>query len=220
MSFLDDVSEKIYDNLTLEESIIEISKLPSAWEQYSKGLKNAGEFIFFEYEEERKYYRENKKINEDRTYLFTIPSEICRMLFGYSLETLLKGVLLKEKSTVEKVYKNNKITWSNVGINNPHDLIQLCIKGEINLNNEEKILLKAYKESITCAGRYPLTKDFKNIPEYSKILSNDIKDLTELNDIYKAIEEISNKFTGSPLVKNEYERYNYIYLKILKKYNE
>lgn len=78
------------------------------------------------------------------------------MLIGYTLETLLKGIIVAKG---HNCIVNSKFVGFGV---NGHDLIALANKAEVSFDNEQSKILKLLTEHTTWAGRYPIAVKWQN----------------------------------------------------------
>lgn len=90
----------------------------------------------------------------DEEFLFTYDMEIIPiyyLLIGFAFENLLKAILIERT-----LKKEEKPITKFPNLLKDHDLLNLCNKARINLENEEEVLLKDISDYIIWEGRYPI----------------------------------------------------------------
>ncbi|MFC1666188.1 hypothetical protein ACFLZF_00555 [Nanoarchaeota archaeon] len=99
----------------------------------------------------------NKQIQPRFPVFFT--ARIIRMLFSFSLENLVKRLLIKQNSN-KYFNKEGNINFGRKA----HDLVRLFTEAQIKLNDEEKMYLEIWTKCAIFAGRYPIAKNEHDFP--------------------------------------------------------
>ncbi|WP_103864809.1 hypothetical protein [Aquimarina sp. I32.4] len=133
-----------------KEYTFAVDSLPINWLDYSEELKETAELIFSDAGWEiNRFPSTDKTIRLERAYFLN---------YGFSIENLLKGLLIAENY---ELISNGKISPE---ISTKHDLVQLSEKVEsIDFNEKEIELLKTLSEAIPYWGRYPIPKKFTKV---------------------------------------------------------
>ncbi|HRP53743.1 MAG TPA: hypothetical protein PLI97_09580 [Fluviicola sp.] len=132
--------------MTKEEYTFELEASPFSWFIYSQELYNAGNVLY-----QNRYLEINSFPNLDSKHGLMNSSYL---LFGYSLENVIKGILIAKKPDLINDFRMNlKITKG-------HDLVNL-VKDLNNLTKQDKKILKLLSDIIPNWGRYPVSKDSK-----------------------------------------------------------
>ncbi len=138
---------------------------PLQWIEYAEELRDASEAIWKESENTKVFNAYPKPITKpglSRVYFLNI---------GYSLENLLKGLLITENPDL---IKDGKIESSISSGHRLHELAAL-IKS-ISFNREEIELFKILSTAIPSWSRYPIPKKWQ-INTTEKIINRDVRDL-------------------------------------------
>ncbi len=133
--------EKIYNRL---------KDSPTAFAFTSLDLRTASEVLFEKYRNNR--FPDGEPIDCDCERL-EIPAT---MLFGYSMENLIKGFLVKMHGGFENAKKNVNAARPNAW---NHDLAALGEATGFSLSADQKLWLETLTAVITWAGRYPTPKN-------------------------------------------------------------
>lgn len=88
-----------------------------------------------------------------------------RMLMGFSLENLVKALILQDPSKADKVFaKEGNLHWAVAS----HDLPKLFAEAGQDFDDQELIFLELWTTCSTWAGRYPLPKNENEFPRQRK----------------------------------------------------
>lgn len=162
------------NNLFLKASIImditnEIFSYPY-WIQNSDRLKYSADILI-----ERLPVLMNSSEEKDdyKNYTCKVRSilETNLLLLGYSIENLLKGLLIyqfkKNNAFLENVSFDFliKTVWR---VKNSHDLLKLARSAKISLSENEKSLLEKLSKYSTWGGRYHIPKDSEGIDKVKR----------------------------------------------------
>jgi hypothetical protein len=178
---------------------------PSSWERYARLLKRAADIIFEVYKvpydklcsRQYPYYEMNVDFGQDDEDIHL--KEIYYMLLGYSIENLVKAIIMithRENLTEEGLSKINK-----------HETYDLLNENGITEFREYDAILKVMAEYTKWKGRYPVPlkqeyfswsldmfdpKDANNLYEklYRRLnLEKRLKDLRDKHKIDKSLKE-------------------------------
>lgn len=125
---------------------------PKLWLAYAHSLKNSADVIF------------NENIlafNQDNPKYIQV--NVSKMLYGFSLENLIKAVIISSDSNPSRFFQDGKLQF----IKN-HNLIQLIEQTKYKPKEEENDLLELLTICSTWAGRYPIPVNAKNLPDQRK----------------------------------------------------
>jgi hypothetical protein len=90
-----------------------------------------------------------------------------RMLMGFSLENLVKAVLLQDPEKYREVFaKEGNLTWVKDG----HNLLKLFEDADVASSKLERTYLEAWQTCTLWAGRYPLPTKEIHLPRQRKPL--------------------------------------------------
>jgi len=90
-----------------------------------------------------------------------------RMLIGFSLENIVKAILLLDKERVSKVFqKDGKLSWDKDG----HNLIKLYEQTDLEITDVEAFFLELWQTCSLWAGRYPISTNEHHIPRKRKAM--------------------------------------------------
>ena len=150
--------------------------------------------LLFQYEEEVrvKIFIEKKPT---RLPLFWTAGQ-ARMLIGFSLENLLKAILLKNPDHLQKVFsKEGKLSWGNDG----HNLVKLSSEAGISWSDTQHRYLELWQMCSTWAGRYPIPTNENQLPRQRKEMpSRDAFKKRSIKRLKKAIDN-NDPFKGAEL---------------------
>lgn len=138
---------------------------PIQWVEYAEELRDASEVIWKESGNTKVFNAYPKPITKpglSRVYFLNI---------GYSLENLLKGLLITENPDL---VKDGKIDPSISSGHRLHELANLVISFSFDL--EEMELFKLLSEAIPSWSRYPIPKKWQ-INTSEKIINQDVRKL-------------------------------------------
>lgn len=145
--------------------------LPEEWFDYARELKEASDDLW---EMSNKthivFQTENKnisKLNYSRTFF---------LLNGFSIENLLKGILISEKPNL---IAGGKISSE---ISSGHNLIKLSQKIlSINFTNRDNEIMQLLSEVVPYWGKYPIPKKYSDLVDETFFNNDFKKDLDLLN---------------------------------------
>ncbi|MEK8018399.1 MAG: hypothetical protein VSS75_016135 [Candidatus Parabeggiatoa sp.] len=141
-----DESHKEYWNDNLDKTI----KSPTSWEISSSQLFRAAGILWKTSEEDLQnlFSEERNELKPDDTLKqFNKIGSVAMMLYGLSIENLLKAVLIKKGDAFKE---NGKFKYAH------HCLLDLIKKADIGITEKERLLLEKLEKFILWAGRYPL----------------------------------------------------------------
>ncbi len=123
---------------------------PTVWKNEAIKLRYSCEILRHNNEHLRKVIFDKKGTAITPNFCST---GVERMLLGFSLENLIKAVILQEEKHQETVFKNTgKLSWERKG----HDLIELFETADVSTSEEEQVYLQLWQTCAVWAGRYPL----------------------------------------------------------------
>ncbi|OPX54320.1 hypothetical protein SAMN02745127_02977 [Oceanospirillum multiglobuliferum] len=137
---------------------------PISWINTAHNLKSSYQVLF-----------ENSKLvisfdNNERDPLLKTPfwsAGTERMLIGFSLENMVKAILLLDKKVLDDAFKKEgKLSWGKDG----HNLIKLYGQTNIELTPLEIRYLELWQICSLWAGRYPISINENHIPRNRKSL--------------------------------------------------
>lgn len=146
---------------------------PDVWYFHSELIKNSGDILY------EQYIKEDNNVEKKPSY-----HNYIRLTYGYSLENLMKGILIKTKkeSDFENGFppdlKNHNLKY----------LYKLLIEKKL-LNSESdrflhEFYLKLFTSCIESYGRYPIPTNKEKLPKrllYEKRKYKDIKNYEKIN---------------------------------------
>jgi len=148
-------------NKKITEYIINAS--PTQWIEYSEELRDSSELIWKESENTKvhnNFPRRQDKPGLSRTYFLNI---------GFSIENLIKGLLISEKPDY---LKDGRISSE---ISSGHNLENLALKiSTLSFNEEEIQFLKTLSKALPNWSRYPIPKKWE-IENREKVLDENIR---------------------------------------------
>jgi hypothetical protein len=155
---------KFEDN---KQYTFDVDSAPIAWLDYSEELKEIAELIFSSSSSEINRYPENKNgLRLERGYFLN---------YGFSIENILKGLLISENNSY---VSNGKLSTD---ISSNHNLIGLIDEiDSISFNKNERKLLSILSDAIPYWGRYPIPKKFTKVStkfELTEKVNQDLNDL-------------------------------------------
>ncbi|AIZ42688.1 hypothetical protein [Cellulophaga baltica] len=155
---------KFEDN---KEYPFDVDSAPIAWLDYSEELKEIAELIYSNSSFEINRYPENEKtFRLERGYFLN---------YGFSIENILKGLLISENNSY---VSNGKLSPE---ISSNHNLEVLISKIEsISFNKKERKLLSILSDAIPYWGRYPIPKKHTKISPRFTLTDQVDKDLNTL----------------------------------------
>ena len=133
------------------------------WKSFAVETKCCADFLL------RKYMNVIRSSDKDDQFRAFFGYKYVRMLSGYALENLIKGLLLSgpEKETY---IKNDQVTFGN----NCHNLIWLLQKLGVSASDEENFYLEAWSISAEWYGKYPFPLGMNKVmPEYQSLASSE-----------------------------------------------
>lgn len=140
-----------------------------AWGRFADGLRTAAEVLWTTRSQARDHSGEpvepqNEQLDTPAT-----------MLYGFALENLIKGYLIKKHGGFSKARSSHGVAWSR------HRIHDLATATGFSLDDNQRLLLKSLEAFIRWAGRYPvplkreeftLPKQYRcgcNITQHSRI---------------------------------------------------
>lgn len=145
----------------MKEKIEEFIRLasPPQWVEYSQELKDTSELIWAESSETKQLISWPKKIEKPGL------SRVYFLIAGYSIENLLKGLLISEDSNH---LREGKISRE---ISSGHRLDDLASKiASLSFSKKEIDFLKLLSDAIPSWSRYPIPKRWEHVKD-EKILA-------------------------------------------------
>jgi len=135
---------------------------PDVWISEAVNLRNSTEaLILYDHKTFNDIFV--KKQQPALTAFFSARVE--RMLMGFSLENLVKALLLQDKENIKKVFaKDHNLKWGKDG----HNLLKLFQEAKINTDLSEKVFLELWQTCAIWAGRYPMPANENNLPPQRK----------------------------------------------------
>ncbi len=124
------------------DKLNEFAKLPIVWEWSSSALFRAADILWKMFEEDVKN-RIDLKVGDK---LEPEIGPVAMMLYGLSIENLLKSVLIKKGGAFNE---NGKFKYAS------HLLLNLMEKANIEITEEENFLLERLEQYIIWCGKYP-----------------------------------------------------------------
>lgn len=159
----------------------ELEASPYSWMIYAQELHEAANIII----QNSTYSINNFPNLENRKTL----QNAFFLNFGFSIENLMKGIAIAEKPEKIADFKISRTISTN------HDLLNLLREIEtIELNKNEKKLLKVLGKAIPTWGRYPIPKSYGKIENktyYSKKIHQDLENLWDklIRHLYSQIKD-------------------------------
>lgn len=151
--------------------------LPENWLDYAMELRDASNYIWENNSEVSAIYKDG-----DEYYPKPYYSRSSFLLFAFSIENLLKGILISENP---KLISNGKISKK---IANGHNLIELAEKiTSINFTKEDETTLEILASLIPDWGKYPIPKSHSHIKD-EQIYTESTK--MKLNILFERLEEL------------------------------
>ncbi len=130
---------------------------PRVWTNEAINLKYSSK-VLLSYDDEVRECVFDKKTKPRFPVFWT--ARIIRMLFCYSLENLVKCILVQNDP--DKYFKKDgSITFGKIG----HDLVKLFSEAGIETNEEEKRYLEIWSKCAVYAGKYPIAKNENQFPD-------------------------------------------------------
>jgi hypothetical protein len=135
-----------------------IASKPQVWINEAINLRNAAEVLFL-YDKEVFQRIFEEKSSTRLPAFFT--ARIERMLMGFSLENLIKAILLQTPTKIQEVFvEEGRLSWGKDG----HNLLRLFKEAKIEISNLEEKYLAVWQECAIWAGRYPLPVNESGLP--------------------------------------------------------
>ena len=145
----------------------DVDSAPHSWLDYSEELKEISELIFSNSDFEINRYPENEKgLRLERGYFLN---------YGFSIENLLKGLLISENNSY---VSNGKISNK---ISSNHNLESLIDKiDSLSFDKNERKLLRILSDAIPYWSRYPIPKKYTKISTKFKLTQKVNENLNDL----------------------------------------
>lgn len=155
---------KFEDN---KEYTFDVDSAPIAWLDYSEELKEISELIYKNSSFEINRYPENEKtLRLERGYFLN---------YGFSIENILKGLLISENNSY---VSDGKISHE---ISSNHNLESLVNKIEsLSFDKKERKLLSMLSDAIPYWGRYPIPKKYTKVSIRYTLTEQVNKELNDL----------------------------------------
>lgn len=135
---------------------------PRAWISHAINLRYSAEALFLYDADLISRLFETKE--EQLLPAFFSPN-VERMLMGFSLENLLKALILMNPTNARRAFaKEGKLSWGLAS----HDLSKLAAVAHVALSDKEEHLLDVLSTCATWAGRYPLPMNEYQLPRMRK----------------------------------------------------
>lgn len=132
---------------------------PEIWISEATNLKNTAELL---YEHEKLQMTNSSSLPDKLKTGAFFRGRIIRMMIGFSIENLLKGLIFQIEEEREKVLrKDGNIRWD---AKKSHDLIYLSNLSSTSFDEEEKKKLELWQVCAVWAGRYPIPKNENELP--------------------------------------------------------
>ena len=167
---------------------------PKAWLYQAQNLRGSLEALLL-HDRQIFDYIFNKKTQ--RTHPILRLSGVERMLIGFSLENLIKAVILQDPKKANQAFaKKGNLRWIVLS----HNLQKLCKEAKVDFDEQELIFLNLWTTCSTWAGRYPLPKNENELPRHRKpVKSSDELLNSRIQEIEKSIS------SGIPLQIEQYD---------------
>lgn len=131
---------------------------PKVWLNEAFNLRYSAEALFL-YDEKVRKCIFTDKIPPPLPSFFS--SRVERLLMGFSVENLLKAILLQNPEKLNKAFgKDGNLSWGKDG----HNLLILFDEANIPLSKTEKRFIEVWQTCAIWAGRYPLPKNENALP--------------------------------------------------------
>ena len=145
-----------------EENIFKFEASPIFWRSKAAQLKHAAAILEPSYENWKKNISQliMSIENLDFNYFETNTTSIYLALLGFSIECLMKGIIIKNNPDL---ISNGKLSRE---ITN-HNLINLASKWDINLSKQEKTFCNTAIRAMVIDFRYPINKVMEEKKGYS-----------------------------------------------------
>jgi hypothetical protein len=140
-----------------------LAQRPEIWKSFAIETRLCAEFLLDKYE--------TKLISDESREMFRafFAYKYIRMLMGYSLENLIKGLLLSSEQK-GKFIKENRISFGTKG----HDLLWLLDELGITLADDVDFYVKAWSISAEWFGKYPFPLEMNRVlDEYQSLPSSE-----------------------------------------------
>ena len=141
------------DGPLIWSSNTEVYCKPDIWYFQALSLRNSADVIF----EEHFFPDENRKPR------FIYPN-VEKMLYGFSLECLIKAIIIKKHPNPKEIFENNRVH----NFIKTHKLLELIKKINFVPNKYEAEILEELTACSTWAGRYPIPSKAEDLPAERK----------------------------------------------------
>lgn len=157
---------------------------PRVWLNEAFNLRYSAEALFL-YDERVRKSIFTDRISPPLPGFFSARVE--RMLFGFSLENLIKAILLQNPEKLNHAFgRDGNLSWGKDG----HDLLKLFDEANISLSDTEKKFVEVWQTCAIWAGRYPLPKNEHALPRQRVGLpSSEAVGKRRMKIVEKAIQE-------------------------------
>lgn len=143
-----------------------LASKPTVWRNEAINLRFSAEAIQL-YDQEVLECIFKKRIRPRLPGFFS--ARVKRMLFGFSLENLVKAILLQNPEKLTRVFgRDGNLSWGNDG----HDLLKLFAEAGIETSKLESAYLELWQLCSLWAGRYPLPVNEHHFPRQRKPMAS------------------------------------------------
>jgi hypothetical protein len=108
---------------------------------------------------------------------------VFQLLAGYSLENVLKGIIIAQNPNIGK----DETRWRRLTSGQGHKLLWLCEEAKISLDESSRQFLERLTEAMLWIGRYPVTKRREDMQRGKLSRSDDVHHFVRL---YKRFTEV------------------------------
>ncbi|MBV6485849.1 MAG: hypothetical protein KFKLKKLM_02458 [Flavobacteriales bacterium] len=157
-----------------EDIVFKVKAKPIFWKKKAEELKFVADSLWSGIEQRQQLIidnLDNKKF--DFSSLNPDTFSICLSLMGYSIEVLLKGIIIKNNPQ----FVSNGTMATHL---KKHDLIYLSNQAEITLSDNEKIFFEQAHQAILIDSRYPIPSKKEELSSSMTIGGNCIEVHKEL----------------------------------------
>ena len=146
---------------------------PQVWYQYAESLKTATIVL-----RNSLWPKDRKRFNTKAAAADLLYGPVYMLLAGHSIETLLKGIIIaNHPELVEQQRLSKELTH--------HRLSELYKKAGLKENNRYNELLLRLQNYIEIFGRYPVTKEKKDMGKLTKTRFAGLTDPSRIDELWK-----------------------------------
>lgn len=141
-----------------------LASKPDVWMNQAHNLRNSVNVLCsYNDEAQKQAFQEHE---QNRLTIFW-SAGVIRMLMGFSLENLIKAILLKDPEKLKEVFgRKGRLSWGKDG----HDLLKLFQEASLITTDADQKYLELWRLCALWAGRYPLPAHEKDLPQQRKAL--------------------------------------------------